>query len=265
MTRNPFHMSCSLAAHTNSPATSYFQPLSWIEHDYTLNANRIDVWQYALDMPWKEAFIGLDLKEQHRAQRYHFQRHQRRFTIGRAILRLILSRYLQCDPKQIVFKENTYGKPELLDPMLPIHFNLSHSRELALLAIGHTHSLGIDLEYFSSRPLTGMSQMMFSTNELHHFSQVISNNRVLSFFHIWAQKEALIKANGMGLSYPLKDFSVSHLPPTHQTIFDPVDQRHWQMHSFMPTIACCAALCYHPTIQNLRYTVLGNQDHAFTR
>src|SRR5262249_30264755 len=150
-----------------------------------------------LDMPWENAMCLLNPQEQIRANRYHFQRHQRRFTLSRAMMRLILSRYLHCDARHIIFTENAYGKPSMDDPALSIQFNLSHSREWALLAVGHTHPLGTDLEHFSSRSLTGISQMAFSSSELHSLSQVNIRQRLLSFFHIWAQKEAFIKANGM--------------------------------------------------------------------
>jgi 4'-phosphopantetheinyl transferase len=238
--------------------------LPWKSDDYTLKPNRIDIWQYSLEQIWPEAFSILNTSEQHRAKRYHFERHQRRFIIARAMLRMILSRYLQCESKAIVFAENKYGKPELIGSSI-VQFNLSHSRESALLAIGHTHPLGIDLEYFSNRSLAGISKLVFSDAEIKRFSHVTPANRSLSFFHIWAQKEAFIKACGMGLSYPLQSFDVPHLPPTHQMIFDPLHKKHWIMRSFMPEPACCAALCCHPETQTLRYQIVRKNHHVFTR
>ena len=249
------------------PLTEHFVTLpllAWKSDDYTLKCNRIDIWQYSLEQSWPEAFLLLNTVEQHRAKRYHFERHQRRFIIARAMLRTILSRYLQCDTSAIAFSENVYGKPALAGNAI-LQFNLSHSRESALLAIGHTHPLGIDLEYFSNRSLTGISRLVFSEAEISQFSRVTPANRSLSFFHIWAQKEAFIKACGMGLSYPLQAFDVPHLPPTHKVITDPRHHKDWMMRSFMPEPACCAALCCHLDTNTLRYRIVRKNDHAFTR
>lgn len=234
-----------------------------LENDYTLQRHRIDIWQYSLKALRPEAFALLNTKEQHRAKRYHFSRHQRRFTMARAILRVILARYQQVDPKSLEFIENQYGKPSVAGAPF-LHFNLSHSQDLALLGIGYQYPLGIDLEYFANRSLTGISELMFSSAELASFSETITANRSLSFFHIWAQKEAFIKACGMGLSYPTQQFDVPHMPPTDQQVYDPKHDHYWQMKSFMPEMACCAALCCHSEITEFRFQTLEQDTDVFT-
>ncbi|PJD93678.1 MAG: phosphopantetheine-protein transferase [Legionella sp.] len=227
--------------------------------DYTLAPGRIDIWEYPLDRLWPEAESLLNAEEYARSKRYHFQRHQRRFTIARAMLRLILARYLNTQPNSLEFITNAYGKPSIARQN-QIQFNLSHSRDLALLSIGQTHPMGIDLEYFSGRPFQGIGQLMFSPAEINDYSKVPSSMRSLAFFHIWAQKEAFIKACGMGLSYPTQTFDVPVMPPTDAFIEDLKHRTSWHMTSFMPQIACCAALCYHPTIQTIRYS---KDTHVF--
>jgi 4'-phosphopantetheinyl transferase len=217
-----------------------------------------------LNLLWPEAITLLNVAEKDRAKRYHFERHQRRFTLARAMLRLRISRYLACDPKTVIFLENQYGKPNI-ESAQQLQFNLSHSQELALLAIGQVHPMGIDLEYFSSRSLTGISQLMFSAAEIEGFSKVPTASRSLSFFHIWAQKEAFIKACGMGLSYPTQQFDVPHSLPTYASIYDAMHAKTWQMQSFMPEPACCAAVCFHPDITTLRFHLLRPDDHDFTQ
>ncbi|MCR9192069.1 MAG: 4'-phosphopantetheinyl transferase superfamily protein [Gammaproteobacteria bacterium] len=236
-----------------------FQPIP--PQDFKLTPQRIDIWQYPLSMLWDEANTLLNEEEYKRASRYHFDRHRRRFTVARALLRLILGRYLQVDPKSIKFTTNDYGKPSVAE-QTDLQFNLSHSQELALLAIGQTQPMGIDLEHFSARPLAGMANTMFSPQEITAFSQVPTRIRPLSFFHVWAQKEAFIKACGMGLSYPTQSFTVPVLPPTHALINDPKHACTWQIHSFMPEAACCAALCAHPDIQSIRYRTLAKDPHV---
>lgn len=232
------------------------------EQDFRLAAQRIDIWQYPLTTLWSEAETLLNTEELQRAKRFHFERHQRRFTIARAMLRLILARYLDLKPHDLEFSTNAYGKPFLTHPS-QIQFNLSHSQDLALLAIGQEHPVGIDIEFFSSRPFQGISNLMFSAQEIQSYERVPANIRALAFFHVWAQKEAFIKASGMGLSYPTQTFDVPVFPPTDAEI---VDERHamlWRMRSFMPKIACWGAVCHHPSIQTLRYRALTQDPHAF--
>lgn len=224
-------------------------------NDDTLQASRIDIWQFSLINLMPDASSLLNEAELTRANRYHFERHQRRFTIARATVRLILANYLNVSPQSLVFTENEYGKPYLID-YPHVHFNLSHSKNWALLAVGLNHPLGIDLEFFSDRAYTGIAQLMFSANELKAFQAVPDALKQLAFFHVWAQKEALIKACGLGLSYPTQDFDVPVLPSTNQIIWDAKHQQHWQMVSFQPQIRCCAALCYHPDIKTIRYQKL---------
>lgn len=232
-----------------SPALSPFIPIP--TDDFFLNADQIDIWEYPLTGLWPEAENLLNHEEMARANRYYFERHRRRFTIARAMLRLILSRYLQSPPEKLQFLTNEYGKPYLAET--EIEFNLSHSGDLALLAIGQTFPMGIDVEYFSSRPFQGMSEMMFSPAEVQQYAHMPAPMRTLSFFHIWAQKEAFIKACGMGLSYPTQTFTVPAYPVSNQRIEDKKHHCSWQMRSFMPQIACAAALCYHAEVSRLRY------------
>jgi 4'-phosphopantetheinyl transferase len=213
--------------------------------------SRIDIWEYPLHTEFIEARSLLNEAELARADRYHFAHHQRRFTVARAVLRLILARYLQLPPSELVFTYNKHGKPELLDSVL--QFNLSHSGDTALLAIGQTYPLGIDLEFFSARSYEGIGSHLFSINENKALSQVSNKLKPLVFFNIWAQKEALIKACGLGLSYPTKQFDVPILPGESVEIIDSLHEKTWQMISFMPQMACSAALCHHPLIKNIHY------------
>lgn len=230
--------------------------------DCIIQDTRIDIWKYPLHTEFSTARSLLSKDELERADRYYFPRHQRRFTVARATLRLILAHYLQVSPKELVFTYTQHGKPQLLNSSL--QFNLSHSSELALLAIGKDYPLGIDLEFFSARPYEGIGSHLFSASENQALCQTNWRLKPLVFFHIWAQKEAFIKACGLGLSYPTKQFNVSSLPGAKQLITDTLHEKTWQMISFMPEVACSAALCYHPAIEEIRYLNLGELDHINT-
>jgi len=219
---------------------------------YDLDDKRIDVWQYPLTHESPEARLLLNEEELKRADRYYFPKHRRRFTVARATLRLILGKYVNTDPRELIFATNAYGKPSLVNAPA-LQFNLSHSNDTALLAIGQTHPLGVDLEFFAARPYEGIGSHMFSPNENHALKNTPPSLKPLTFFHIWAQKEAFIKACGLGLSYPTQTFDVSPFPSTEDALWDPQHHIPWKITTFMPKPTCCAALCYHPSIQDIRF------------
>lgn len=219
-----------------------------------LNCTRIDVWSFALDTPLPPSGAALlSDEEQARAERFYFKHHQHHFTRARIALRLILAGYLNHPPEHLVFDYAEHGKP-----FLPAHselqFNLSHSGNRGLLAIGKTHPLGIDLEQFSDRPYEGIGRHVFSEQENKVLKTISSHLKPMVFFNIWAQKEAFIKMLGLGLSYPTTRLTVPTFPSTHNRIFDPVYLGTSKILSFMPKVNYCAALCHHPSIQNITYT-----------
>ena len=231
-----------------------FQPLN--TNDALLKPTRIDIFQYSLTNEWNDAFELLSSDERERANRFHFPRHKRRFVVARAMMRLILGRYLNARPYQLEFTYNAYGKPGIAHPS-GLEFNISHSGELAILAVGQKHSLGIDLEFFSARPYAGIGKQLFSSLERDTLANLPAMLTPLAFFHIWAQKEAFIKASGLGLHYPTEQFDVPALPLAPKEIRDSIHNTSWQLLSFMPQVACCAALCHHKNIQEIRYGLVN--------
>lgn len=230
--------------------------------DCVLKPNRIDIWHYPLDKNLLNPASTLNAEETLRANRFYFPRHQRRFTHAHAVLRNILARYVHQSADELTFTTGLYGKPALVNSV-SLEFNLSHSGEAALLAVGQGESLGIDLEFFADRPYHGIAETLFSPVEIQALRQAPSTLVPLVFFNIWAQKEAFIKANGQGLNYPTKKFSVPVLATGPTLIDDSLHQTTWAMRSFMPQAGCSAALCAAPICDEIRYTLL-NHDALLT-
>ena len=226
-------------------------------NDCELNPKRIDIWQYPLHHLWDSAHDTLNLDEQERAARFHFARHRRRFIAAHAFLRIILSRYLKNkNPNLLEFNKNKYGKPELTQNEQNLQFNLTHSGEYALLAIGQEHPLGVDLEFFSAREYLDLAKYMFSAKELLAIKNVKLALQPITFFNIWAQKEAFIKACGMGLSYPTQEFTVPHLSSNNNIVVDNKHNQEWRITSFQPTITSCGAICNSEKVTEIRYLIL---------
>lgn len=226
-----------------------------------LNETRIDLWQFSLKNELPNATQILNAEERARTEQFYFSRHQRRFSTGRATLRIILARYLNTSPERLEFSYNAQGKPTVIN-FANLHFNLSHSGDLALLAIGKRFPMGVDIEKYSARPYEGIAKSLFSEQELEEFSKIPLALKPAVFFHIWSQKEAFIKACGLGLSYPTKDFNVPSSIPTRQLVDDPINNITWQLSSFMPEVACSGALCYHPTVREIRHGIIEVQSHS---
>lgn len=231
-----------------------FNPL--IIENCTLNEARIDLWQFYLEDESSHSYQILDSEEQARADRFYFARHKRRFANARATMRTILARYLNTSPERLEFTYNAYGKPELVHNSQKLQFNISHSEDLAMLAVGKSYPMGVDVEYYSARPYEGIANSLFSEPELIEFRKVPQALKAAVFFHVWAQKEAFIKACGLGLSYPTQEFHVPIRMPTKQLIDDPLHNTTWLLRSFMPEVACSGALCHHPMIREIRHGII---------
>lgn len=236
-----------------------FTPLN--TQNCILNESRIDLWQFSLEHELNIAYQLLNADERARADRFYFSHHKRRFATARGTLRIILARYLNIPPERLEFTYNAYGKPEVVNSQ-KLQFNISHTGDLAMLAVGKVYPMGVDIEKYSPRPYEGIAKNLFSEPEFTEFTKVPASMRAAVFFHVWAQKEAFIKASGLGLSYPTKEFHVPTTIPTKQLVEDPLHNTTWQLRSFMPEVNCSGALCYHPTVREIRHGVIQLSQNA---
>ncbi len=98
---------------------------------------------------------------------------------------------------------NEYNKPYLAGEN--IKFNISHSGDIVVCVITENFEIGIDIEILQDIEIEDFKSQM-TDNE---WKRVLSSQCVkTSFFNYWTQKEAVIKAHGMGLYVPLKSFEI---------------------------------------------------------
>jgi 4'-phosphopantetheinyl transferase len=150
----------------------------------------------------------LSEEERARAERFVFDWLRRRYIVAHGRMRSILGRHIGIPARELRFEATQHGKP-FLDPTFDTHFNLSHSGELAILAIGATE-LGADVELI--RPLENFENVatgFFSEREVAELHRYPAPERLRAFYRCWTRKEAYIKAIGEGLSIPLGSFVVS--------------------------------------------------------
>jgi 4'-phosphopantetheinyl transferase len=178
----------------------------------SLESGTVHVWRIALDQP-EESLRRfrqmLDPDELNRAGRFHFEKHQRHFIVARGFLRSVVARYLETQPEALRFSYGAYGKPALASEHV-LRFNLSHSHQVALLAVALDAELGVDVEHiradFASEDI---ARRFFSRAEVETFNALPKEEQVAAFFRCWTRKEAYIKAIGKGLSQALDAFDVT--------------------------------------------------------
>ena len=215
-----------------------------------LGLNQVHVWCWFLNTECHggDEHIGLlDDKELERFHRLRFAHDRARFAHAHANTRRVLGSYLQCAPARVSFRTNPFGKPELaMETGTPsLRFNLSHSREIAVLALSAETDVGIDVE--ALRPIErAVALDHFSPTELASLSPLQGDAWLKSFYLCWTRKEAIVKAEGVGLSFPLQSFDVSLLPDAPAELLaarPPGALRHtWALHNLSVAEGYAAAL-----------------------
>ena len=196
--------------HKTKPHSTWSSP----SHPLDLQPHHVDVWRARLDLP-VDTLASLEStlsgEETERAARFHFPADRDRFIAAHGCLRDVLARYLHCEPGELRFSVNEYGKPALQDHIL--EFNLSHSGDFALIAITRECKVGVDVERIRQGISTlVIARQYFSKAEVAELETLPMEQREVAFFTCWTRKEAYIKAQGLGLSLPLESFDVSLRP-----------------------------------------------------
>ncbi len=231
------------AAHWISPA----DPVRLAEKE-------IHIWRIRLDPTPNDLtrhVAQLDPDERARAGRFHFPHDRARFIAAHSALRVILSRYLDVRPVDLAFGYTRFGKPFIQEPPQPdpklLAFNMSHSHDVALVAVGRDCALGIDIERI--RPELAeqhIAERFFAPSEVTALRHLPSEAQAEAFFNCWTRKEAFVKARGEGLSLPLDRFAVSLTPGAPAVLLaindDPHEAGQWHMQALMPWPGYAAAL-----------------------
>lgn len=167
----------------------------------------VTIWRLSLTEVPDETYLLdlLDTDEQQRAARYGHVLVRRRFLICRAALRLLLAQCLVVDPCTLRLKTDAWGKPYLAKPSSRIVFNLSHTDDLALIALTFDHALGVDIEgWRATRSQEAIARRCFAATEFAYWRALPENRRTEAFFTLWTRKEAFAKAVGTGISIGLE-------------------------------------------------------------
>jgi 4'-phosphopantetheinyl transferase len=165
--------------------------------------------QIACDCDRMEQHLSAD--EQERAGRFIFERDRSRYVAGRAVLRMILGRYLAVHPAEVSFCYGRYGKP--LVEGTDLSFNMSKSAGYAVYAVTRNRRIGVDVEQIREiAEIEQIGRQFFSEPEYELLCARPRSMKQKTFFECWTRKEALVKSVGVGLTRPLHSFDVAENP-----------------------------------------------------
>lgn len=149
----------------------------------------------------------LSRAEHDRVERFRFERDRYRYVIAHGYLRHILGRYCGLDPGALEFGGLVGRKPVLIEKggqMSSIRFSLSHSHGYGLLAVANGIEVGVDLEQVREEvECLKLAERFFSPAELNAIRAKRGEEQLATFFRHWVGKEAMLKAKGTGLQFPL--------------------------------------------------------------
>lgn len=178
----------------------------------------------------------LDVEERARWRRFQYAADRQRFLVGRAFMRTVLAACLgHGDPATLQFAYMRHGKPELAGAHAgTLHFNLSHTDAMLVLAVSQRHAVGVDIEAVTRKvELLALAKRYFAAHEYAELVELGDEQRRERFFALWTLKEAWLKARGLGLQIPLDDFSFDLAGAQPAIAFGPqLNERadEWQFH-----------------------------------
>lgn len=157
----------------------------------------VDTWMIDLDYiteeEIKKAKPFLHHEELQRSQQFVFDQYRHHFVIRRALLKMVLSKYVNLDPKMIEISYGQYKKPYLANHE-HIYFNFSHTDKKGVLAVSKSGEVGVDIEFIRRvRNREEILKQIASKDE-----SVWGGRSIKQFLIMWTMKEALIKFDGSG-------------------------------------------------------------------
>ncbi|OAI13115.1 4-phosphopantetheinyl transferase [Methylomonas lenta] len=225
-----------------------------------MNGNFVDVWCGCLSTDPKTTASLLAIlseSERQKAESFNIAVMRQRYIAVRALLRQTLASYLPEQPINLSFETSVHGKPYLACRSL--HFNISHTADILMIAVANFADIGIDIEVIKPRSsLDSLAARCFSTLELQEWQQLPPAQRLAAFYSLWTKKEAFVKAVGRGIALGLEQCEVEMcsqgqlraIPEEYGAAGD------WQITELPIDPPACAALVTRNCDFSLRHLIL---------
>lgn len=165
--------------------------------------NQVDIWKFELNSNSADSYLEfsyiLSDDELLACNKLIRKQHKQYQLLSKIILRLVISSYINIQPSLITFQYDSFGKPQI--NFTDFHFNISHSEAMLVIAISN-NAIGVDIEKIKDiQNWNEISASFLTQNELSQITQYKIEEQKLLFYSYWTQKEALLKAVGVGLNH----------------------------------------------------------------
>jgi 4'-phosphopantetheinyl transferase len=212
-----------------------------------LAADAAHVWRLRLDGAGDDPGACLSDAERRRAASMKHTGARASFVTTRIALRRILAAYTGVDAERLEIVIDARGKPSL-DAHGAIHFNVSHSGGVGLVAVTRAATIGVDVETIRPLPrLDDIATRFFAPAEAAVLRALPEAERGDAFHACWTRKEAFVKAEGSGIAHAMAGFEVSvgpHEPARLLSIGnDALSAEAWTLHAFRPSPDAWGAVC----------------------
>jgi 4'-phosphopantetheinyl transferase len=128
------------------------------------------------------------------------------FVAGRTLLRQLLGRWLERDPRPIRITDDPDAKPRLDRDDADLDFNVAHAGDFVLVAVARGRAIGVDVEHVSRRRrVTAIAEAALGPDAAYELRMLPLARRAARFTCWWVRIEAVCKATGAGLTFPVDD------------------------------------------------------------
>jgi 4'-phosphopantetheinyl transferase len=176
----------------------------------------------------------LSAEETTRADRFAFERDRSSFVTTRAALRRLLAREVGIPPADLELEADAFGRPRLVESIRvaqsTLDFNVSHSGRLGAVVLSRSGRVGIDVEWHERmHSLREVEPEVMGMREREMLQQLEGAEYARAFLGCWTRKEAIVKAIGVGVQYPLRTIDIPSLPDDGCAEFQSNDGRVWSV------------------------------------
>src|SRR5262249_21913534 len=148
------------------------------------------------------------------------------------------------------------GKP-YIDGATSLRFNLSHTDEIAVVAVGCSGEVGGDEEAMRVQFFVGEGRAWCTEGGRESAQRAASAaDKSATFFRLWTRKEAVLKADGRGLDATLEKIDVSEGSGGLIRVSDG-EQRLWKVYDLDVAPGYAGALAVPPGDWRVRWRDLG--------
>ena len=171
-----------------------------------LGSDQVHVWRASLLLGparLQTLLETVSAEEQERAEALRREEDRRRFITAHGLLRTILGLYLEVPPGEVELARSPSGKPRLAAHAGDLRFNMSHSHELALIAVAMGREVGVDVERIrAALPMREIVGRFLPGPEADALLALPEERLIGAFFKAWTRHEAYVKGIGRGLLPP---------------------------------------------------------------